>query len=85
MNEARSKQLFSVASGAQRSSIKAHAIMTHFGDDASGGEWLCSKDGNSFCAHQKSAQRYLKQLGGYSTVDDENSETVDSDISESFE
>jgi len=83
MNEARSKQLFSVASSAQRSSIKARAIVTHFGDGASGGEWSCSKDGNSLCVHQKSAQRYLKQLGGCS-VDSEN-ETVDSDIGEPFD
>ena len=72
-----------MASGGQRSSVKARAIVTHFGDDASGGEWSCSKDGNFLCTHRELAQRYLKQLGGYLTEDVGNGEKVD--MGESFD
>jgi hypothetical protein len=59
-------QLFSVASGSQKGSVKARAIVTHIGSEETGGEWLCSKDGkgSALCTHLRLAEKYLQDLVG---------------------
>ncbi|CAA7271054.1 unnamed protein product [Cyclocybe aegerita] len=59
-----------VASEDRKESVKACVIVTHIGDDITGGEWTCSKDGKSDCPHKKQARKYLQDLSGPETSED---------------